>query len=56
MGSPEELLDLLAQVPDLKVPARSSSFYFKGSSGGVSNVGHDLGVAYGAPGRRAQSR
>ena len=45
-GLAEELLDLLAQVPDLKVPARSSSFYFKGSSVRVRNVGHDLGVAY----------
>ncbi len=45
-GLAEELLDLLAQVPDLKVPARSSSFYFKGSSAQVKNVGHDLGVAY----------
>jgi eukaryotic-like serine/threonine-protein kinase len=45
-GLAEELLDLLAQVPDLKVPARSSSFFFKGSSVRVSNVGHDLGVAY----------
>jgi serine/threonine protein kinase/Flp pilus assembly protein TadD len=45
-GLAEELLDLLAQVPDLKVPARSSSFYFKGSSVQVKNVGHDLGVAY----------
>jgi len=45
-GLAEELLDLLAQVPNLKVPARSSSFYFRGSSVGVRNVGHDLGVAY----------
>jgi TolB-like protein/Flp pilus assembly protein TadD len=45
-GLAEELLDLLAQVPDLKVPARSSSFYFKGSSVRVRNVGQDLGVAY----------
>jgi TolB-like protein len=45
-GLAEELLDLLAQVPDLKVPARSSSFSFKGSSARVKNVGHDLGVAY----------
>jgi TolB-like protein/Flp pilus assembly protein TadD len=45
-GLAEELLDLLAQVPDLKVPARSSSFFFKGSSVPVRNVGHDLGVAY----------
>ncbi len=45
-GLAEELLDLLAQVPDLKVPARSSSFFFKGSSVPVRNVAHDLGVAY----------
>ncbi len=45
-GLAEELLDLLARVPDLKVPARSSSFFFKGSSVQVRNVGHDLGVAY----------
>jgi TolB-like protein/Flp pilus assembly protein TadD len=45
-GLAEELLDLLARVPDLKVPARSSSFYFKGSSVRVRDVGHDLGVAY----------
>jgi eukaryotic-like serine/threonine-protein kinase len=45
-GLAEELLDLLAQVPDLKVPARSSSFYFRGSAVQVKNVGHELGVAY----------
>ena len=32
-GLAEELLDLLAQVPDLRVPARTSSFYFKGKHG-----------------------
>jgi eukaryotic-like serine/threonine-protein kinase len=45
-GLAEELLDLLAQVPDLKVPARSSSFYFRGSSVQVKNVGRELGVTY----------
>jgi serine/threonine protein kinase/TolB-like protein len=45
-GLAEELLDLLSQMPDLKVPARSSSFYFRGSSVQVKSVGHDLGVAY----------
>jgi len=45
-GLAEELLDLLARVPDLKVPARSSSFSFKGSSVQVKSVGRDLGVAY----------
>ena len=45
-GLAEELLDLLAQVPDLKVPARSSSFHFRNSSGSVKDVGRELGVAY----------
>jgi len=45
-GLAEELLDLLAQVPDLKVPARSSSFSFRGGGVRVRDVGHDLGVAY----------
>lgn len=45
-GLAEELLDLLARVPELKVPARSSSFYFKASSVRVRDIGHDLGVAY----------
>ncbi len=45
-GLAEALLDLLAQVPDLKVPARSSSFFFKGSSVQLRDIGHDLGVAY----------
>lgn len=45
-GLAEELLDLLARVPDLKVPARSSSFYFRDSSVSARNVGHVLGVAY----------
>ena len=45
-GLAEELLDLLAQVPDLKVPARSSSFYFRGSSVQVKKVGRELAVAY----------
>jgi TolB-like protein len=45
-GLAEELLDLLAHVPDLKVPARSSSFFFKGSSVRVRAVAHDLGVTY----------
>jgi hypothetical protein len=45
-GLAEELLDLLAQVPDLKVTARSSSFSFRGGNVQVKNVGHELGVAY----------
>jgi len=29
-GMAEEIINLLANVPDLQVPARTSSFYFKG--------------------------
>jgi len=29
-GMTEAIIDLLAKVPDLRVPARTSSFYFKG--------------------------
>jgi serine/threonine protein kinase/TolB-like protein len=45
-GLAEELLDLLARVPDLKVPARSSSFSFRGGAVQVKSVGRDLGVSY----------
>jgi TolB-like protein/DNA-binding winged helix-turn-helix (wHTH) protein/Flp pilus assembly protein TadD len=43
-GMSEELLDLLAQVPDLKVPARTSSFYFKGKRATVKEIAEALGV------------
>jgi TolB-like protein len=29
-GMAEEIINLLSGVPDLRVPARTSSFYFKG--------------------------
>ncbi len=45
-GLAEELLDLLSRVPDLKVPARSSSFYFRDSSAPVKKIGDELQVAY----------
>ncbi len=43
-GMSEELLDLLAQVPDLRVPARTSSFYFKGKQATVKEMAQALGV------------
>ncbi len=43
-GLTEELLSRLAQVPDLKVPARSSSFHFKGKTD-LAEVKAKLGVA-----------
>jgi len=45
-GLAEEVLDLLAQVPDLHVPARSSSFYFKGKNERVATIARELGVAH----------
>jgi serine/threonine protein kinase/TolB-like protein/Flp pilus assembly protein TadD len=44
-GISEELIDLLAQVPDLKVVARTSSFYFKGRPTTVAQIARALGVA-----------
>jgi TolB-like protein len=45
-GLAEELLDLLAQVPDLRVPARTSSFYFKGKSDDIAGIAQKLRVAH----------
>jgi TolB-like protein len=45
-GIAEELLNLLAQVPDLKVIARTSSFAFKGQNIEVSEIAKRLNVAH----------
>jgi TolB-like protein len=45
-GLAEELIDLLAQVPNLKVSARTSSFYFKGKSEDVATIAQKLRVAH----------
>ena len=44
-GMAEEILDLLARVPDLRIPARTSSFYFKGKPTKVPEIARELGVA-----------
>jgi TolB-like protein/tetratricopeptide (TPR) repeat protein len=44
-GMVEEIIDLLAKVPDLRVPARTSSFYFKGKSTKVPDIARELSVA-----------
>ena len=44
-GLTEELLDQLAQVPDLRVPARTSSFYFKGKQASIAEIARALSVA-----------
>ena len=45
-GMAEEILNLLAQVPDLKVIARTSSFYFKGKNIEIADIAKKLGVAH----------
>jgi adenylate cyclase len=44
-GMTEEIISLLATVPDLRVPARTSSFYFRGKSTKVPDIARELGVA-----------
>ncbi len=44
-GLAETTLDMLAQVPNLKVVARTSSFAFKGKAGDVRKIGAALGAA-----------
>jgi len=45
-GMAEEIIDLLVKVPELKVPARTSSFYFKGKSTKIPDIARELGVAH----------
>lgn len=45
-GLSEELLNLLAKIPQLRVTSRSSSFSFKGKDYKIGDVGEQLGVSY----------
>ena len=45
-GLSEELIDLLTKVADLRVPARTSSFFFKGKSEDVATIAQKLRVAH----------
>jgi TolB-like protein/predicted Ser/Thr protein kinase len=44
-GLTEEMINLLGQVPDLRVPARTSSFYFKGKNETIATIARQLKVA-----------
>ncbi|HJP97412.1 MAG TPA: tetratricopeptide repeat protein [Rhodanobacteraceae bacterium] len=44
-GMSEEILNALAQVNDLKVAGRTSSFYYKGRNQDLRTIGRALGVA-----------
>lgn len=43
-GVSEEILNVLARVPELKVAARTSAFAFKGSDAKVADIARELGV------------
>jgi TolB-like protein/predicted TPR repeat methyltransferase len=45
-GIAEELLNLLVQIPDLQVAARTSSFSFKGKDMKIADVARELHVAH----------
>lgn len=57
-GLTEELINSLAQSPELKVAGRTSSFYFKGRNEDLREIGRRLGVAHVVEGsvRRAGAR
>ncbi|HEV2700763.1 MAG TPA: winged helix-turn-helix domain-containing protein [Steroidobacteraceae bacterium] len=44
-GLAEEMIHALAQVPGLKVPARTSSFAYKGRNIDIRGIAQDLGVS-----------
>lgn len=45
-GLAEEMLNLLAKIPSLRVAARTSAFSFKGEKDTISEIGVKLNVAY----------
>jgi TolB-like protein/Flp pilus assembly protein TadD len=45
-GLTEQMIELLSQVPDLRVPARTSSFYFKGKNEPIASMAQQLKVAH----------
>jgi TolB-like protein/Flp pilus assembly protein TadD len=45
-GLTEEMIDLLSQIQDLRVPARTSSFSFKGKADDIATIAQKLRVAH----------
>ncbi len=45
-GLSEELIDMLTKIPGLRVPARTSSFYFKGKQATIADIAKALGVSH----------
>ena len=55
-GLSEELLNVLAKIPELRVAGRTSSFQFKGKNEDLRVIGQKLNVATHPGGERAQGR
>ncbi len=53
-GLSENLIDILSQVPNIKVIARSSAFRYKTSGGGFGEIADALGVKFVLEGRITQ--
>jgi TolB-like protein len=51
-GLTEELINRLSKIPDMRVPARTSSFYFKGKSEDIPTIAKKLMVAHSVAERR----
>lgn len=45
-GIAEEILNVLARIPDLKVAARTSAFSYKGTKTNISRIAEELGVTH----------
>jgi len=45
-GMTEELINRFSQIPGFKVPAPTSSFYYKGKQKALAEIGKELGVNY----------
>ena len=55
-GLTEELLNVLAQLPELRVASRTSAFAFKGQDVGIDSIGRALHVAHVVEGSVRASR
>ena len=55
-GMTEELIDRLSKIPEVRVPAPTSSFYLKGKQLSIAEIGKSLGVAYVLDGSVRQSQ
>lgn len=45
-GMAEEIIDRLSKVPEMYVPARTSSFYFRDKATKIPDIAHELNVAH----------